>query len=150
MSDFVDGGSLSFYIQNDLLSISNMVLIAAELVVVLDTIHQHNLVFRDLKPDNILINQDGHIRLIDFGLCSSTKTRWTGGATPEYLPPEIINGLSFDETADWWQLGIVMWEMFTKSTPFNDRTPTAIYSNIQNKRLEKPSNMPIGISLTNE
>ena len=146
VSDFVDGGTLSYYIQNDLLCLADIVLIAAELVIALDAIHQCNFVFRDLKPDNILINEEGHVRLVDFGLCSSANARWTGGATPEYLPPEGINRSSFDETGDWWQLGIVVWEMVTKSTPFNDRTPAAIYSNIQNKRLEKPSNMSIGIS----
>ena len=148
ITDYIDGGSLSFYIQNDLLTEELIILYTAELVLALDAIHQHDYVYRDLKPDNILINENGHIKLIDFGLCMKMKKRskWTCGGTPEYLPPEIINHSSFDQTADYWQLGIVVWEMLTKTTPFNTPTPNQIYSNIRNKKLEKPSGMSILIS----
>lgn len=121
-------------------------MIAAELVCVLDTIHQHHLIYRDLKPDNILINNNGHIRLIDYGMCTSSKSKWTSGGTPEYLPPEVILHTSFDETVDWWQLGIVIWEMITRATPFADVNTNRVYFNIQNRLLRKPSCMSICIS----
>ena len=96
-------------------------LLAAELVLALDYLHQHDLVFRDLKPENVLVGMDGHLQLADFGLAkhlqSGDRTKTVCG-TPFYMAPEVIEEKGYDKTVDWWSLGALMFEMVTGSLPF--------------------------------
>ena len=149
--DFIEGKTLSFYIYNNLLSESDMIFYLAEISLALDILHQHRFIYRDLKPENIMINKDGHVQLVDFGLCvhcqkSSKINKWKCGGTPDYLPPEVVQGKAFGYSADWWQLGIVVWEMIEKACPFADVTVQKVYYNINNRVLQKPRKMSIPIS----
>lgn len=137
---------MAYYIQNDYLSEEVVPFLTAEIILALDAIHKQHYIYRDLKPDNVLFDGKGHVHLIDFGLCLPSSKKWVCGGTPEYLPPEVINHSSFDETADWWQLGIIVWEMLTKSTPFTGITTRHVYHNINNHLLKKPLSMSISIS----
>lgn len=137
---------MAYYIQNDYINEEIAPFLTAEIILALEAIHNQHYVYRDLKPDNVLFDENGHIRLIDFGLCIPSSKKWVCGGTPEYLPPEVINHSSFDETADWWQLGIIVWEMLTKSTPFTGITTRHVYNNINNQLLKKPLSMSISIS----
>ncbi len=84
--------------------------------------HKKNILYRDLKPENVLFNEDGYILLADFGLAKMTKTKkeltnsYCG--TPYYLSPEMINGSGHDHTVDWWTLGILLFELIIGITPF--------------------------------
>ena len=94
-----------------------------EIILAMGHLHENDIVFRDLKPANILLNSDGHIMLTDFGLAKDIggsfqhRTKTVCG-TPEYLAPEIIKGEAYDGSVDWWTLGIIFYEMLVGRTPF--------------------------------
>jgi serum/glucocorticoid-regulated kinase 2 len=90
-------------------------------------LHKKNILYRDLKPENVLFNEDGYLLLADFGLAKMIKSKkdltnsYCG--TPEYLSPEMINGSGHDHTVDWWTLGILLFELIIGITPFFHRQP---------------------------
>ncbi|XP_024517080.1 probable serine/threonine protein kinase IREH1 isoform X1 [Selaginella moellendorffii] len=143
----------------------------AELVLALEYLHSLAVIHRDLKPDNILIAHDGHIRLTDFGLSkvglinstddlsapasrgaavavekhdssdSSTKKgrqQKTVG-TPDYLAPEILLGTAHGYPADWWSVGVILFEFLTGIPPFNAEDPQMIFENILNRNIPWPN-----------
>lgn len=107
----------------------------------LDHIHQRHIVHRDLKLSNLLLDQHGYLKLIDFGLCkllgSSEATSYTCCGTPEYLPPEMLSREGHAAPADWWAMGIIIYELLTGITPFVDggtvKTCQQLYANILSK-----------------
>ena len=95
----------------------------AEIVLALEELHRNEVIYRDLKPENILFDVDGHIKLADFGLAKEHISEATEGAhslcgTPEYLSPEVLNRLGHGNAVDWWNLGMVTYEMLTGLPPW--------------------------------
>jgi len=85
---------------------------AAEVVLALEHLHSVNIIHRDLRPENLLLDKRGHIRIIDFGFAKKVEDRtWTLCGTPEYLAPEIIQCKGHGKAVDWWALGILIFEM---------------------------------------
>ncbi|CBI24554.3 unnamed protein product, partial [Vitis vinifera] len=114
----------------------------AEVVLALEYLHSLNVIHRDLKPDNLLIGHDGHIKLTDFGLSkvgliNSTEDLSVAG-TPDYLAPEILLGMGHGTTADWWSVGVILFELLVGIPPFNAANPQKIFDNIMNRDIPWP------------
>lgn len=106
----------------------------------LEYLHSKSIIYRDLKPENVMIDKDGHTRLVDFGF--SKKLKATGGkketiktytqcGTPGYVAPEmLVKNLGHDFRVDIWTLGIILCEMVAGFTPFYDENPVIMYEKI--------------------
>ena len=102
-------------------------------------LHSKNVVYRDLKPENLLICPDGYLKLTDFGFAKIVNSRtFTLCGTPEYLAPEILNNTGHGKGADWWTLGIIIYEMLVGIDPFNDNDPMSVYGKILKGRVKFP------------
>ena len=93
----------------------------SQVVLALEYIHNLDIIYRDLKLENLLIDSRGFIKLIDFGFAkrvdSSTKS-WTLCGTPDYLAPEVILAQGYTKAADWWAVGVLTWELVVGRTPW--------------------------------
>ncbi|KAI9168588.1 hypothetical protein H9P43_007961 [Blastocladiella emersonii ATCC 22665] len=121
--EYVRGGEIFFHIVKERRFPENRVrLYVAEILLALQYLHSKGIVYRDLKLENLLINDDGHVKITDFGLCKEGigqgDTTSTFCGTPEYLAPEILEEENYGKTVDWWALGIVMYEMLVGKPPF--------------------------------
>mmetsp|Transcript_52570 Transcript_52570/g.128467 ORF Transcript_52570/g.128467 Transcript_52570/m.128467 type:complete len:350 (-) Transcript_52570:50-1099(-) len=112
---------------------------AAQIILALQYLHERDVVYRDLKPENVLLDERGYIRICDFGFAKEVVDRtWTLCGTPEYLAPEVIQSKGHGKAVDWWALGILMYEMLAGYPPFYDENPFGIYQKILLGRTEYP------------
>ncbi|GIQ88639.1 hypothetical protein KIPB_010936, partial [Kipferlia bialata] len=97
---------------------------AAELILTLGYLHSQSIVYRDLKPENLLLDRDGNLKITDFGFAKVVSSEtYTLVGTPEYLAPEIIAGTGHGKAVDWWALGILIYEMLAGYPPFSSSDP---------------------------
>jgi len=96
-------------------------------------LHQRGIVYRDLKPENLMLDINGYLRLVDLGFAKKVpigNKTWTFCGTPEYIPPEVIANTGHTLSADYWSLGILVYELLTRKTPFRAKDDLTIYENI--------------------
>ncbi|CAG2060696.1 unnamed protein product [Timema podura] len=104
---------------------------AAQVILALEYLHHLNLVYRDLKPENIVIDRCGYLKITDFGFCKLINGRtWTLCGTPEYLAPEIILSKGYGKSADWWAVGVLIFEINAGYPPFCSQDPMKIYEKV--------------------
>ena len=116
-----------------------------EIVMALEYLHSRKIAYRDLKPENLLIASDGHIKITDFGFAKKindgNKT-FTLCGTPEYLAPEVIMNLGHNHGVDWWSLGVLLFEMLAGYPPFYDNNTYEVYRKITVGHYECPQCIP--------
>ena len=132
--EYVPGGDLYFYKQRvGTLPAADIKLYVAEIGLAISYLHSIGIVYRDLKPENVLIDRDGHIKLVDFGLSKDIlkmKSTSTFCGTPEYMSPEILEKKRYGYKVDEWALGVLLFEMTIGYLPFKDDNRRIMYSRI--------------------
>ncbi|XP_014258341.1 protein piccolo-like isoform X2 [Cimex lectularius] len=142
--EYLNGGDLMFHIQQSgRFDEGRARFYAAEIVSGLSFLHKWGIVYRDLKLDNVLLDFDGHVRIADFGMCKLQiyldKTTDTFCGTPDYMAPEVIKGLKYNQCADWWSFGILLYEMLVGQSPFSGCDEDDLFWSICNTRPHMPS-----------
>jgi serine/threonine protein kinase len=119
---------------------------AAEIILAISYVHTLDIIYRDLKPENVLLDATGHIRLTDFGLSKEGISNSASGAnsfcgTPEYLAPEILNRQGHGRAVDWWSLGALLYEMLTGLPPFYCQDRERLFEKIRKSELPYPASL---------
>jgi len=141
--EYVPGEDLKSFIRRSRqLSIKGAISIARQVCEGLIEAHKHGVVHRDLKPSNIMIDRDGNVRIMDFGIARSSKSKGITGSgimigTPEYLSPEQADGEEVDSRSDIYSLGVILYEVVSGQLPFQGDTPLSL---AVKHRIEKPEN----------
>ena len=139
---FIRGGELFQHLRIEKIFKEDKVrFYAASIGLALDYLHSKGIIYRDIKPENILIGEDGCLKLIDFGMEKIVKdnenaTSFCG--TPEYLAQEIITGEGHNKSADWWSYGILIFEMLCGIPPFYCENTEKMYELITQAELKFP------------
>lgn len=104
---------------------------SAGVVCAFEHLHERHIIYRDLKPENLLLNEKGHLKVTDMGLAKFVigKTYTTCG-TPDYFAPEVIASTGHTHAVDWWMLGVLIFEFMTGSAPFEAPYPMQIYAKV--------------------
>ena len=115
----------------------------AELCLALGHLHDElQAIYRDVKPENVLIDARGHACLADFGLAKVAAEAQTVCGTPSYMAPEVIRCEGHDKAADWWGFGVLLCELLAGETPFAHDNPLIVQRNILKKAIELPASLP--------
>lgn len=145
---------MTLLMRKDILTEEESRFYIAETILAIESVHKHNYIHRDLKPDNILLDREGHIKLTDFGLCKHAEIRsspltqantselsanfnqlktvlekklgyrrcrklaFSTVGTPDYIAPEVFGQQGYDESVDWWSVGVILFEMLVGYPPF--------------------------------
>ena len=148
ITPFIKGGDLYHRLKNEgYIKEDQVKFYAAQIAVGIQHLHDLGIAYRDLKPENVLINDDGYIKLCDFG--SSVKLRGTEKETmfagsPEYASPEMITHEGHTFMCDWWSFGILLYELLYGNTPFFNMDKERMYDLIVTGAISFPKSLMIG------
>ena len=139
--EYLSGGELFYHLsQSRVFSEVRARFYIAEIVLGLEFLHKNGIIYRDLKPENVLLDKDGHVRLTDFGLSKSGMSEkqkaTTFCGTPEYLAPEIIQNIPYDKAVDFWSLGALLYCMLNGSPPHHSSNKDEIFKNVLFHQIE--------------
>lgn len=141
--EYVERGTLFDYMQINPLDDFTIARIFGQVVSAISSMHARKILHRDIKPENILVDKSGDVKLCDFGFCApfgENVLRKTMCGTREYMPPEMINSAKQNEKVDIWCLGILLYELTHKRTPFNTTSLPHMITEIKAQRINyKPT-----------
>uniref|UniRef100_A0A3Q1CFF8 protein kinase C n=1 Tax=Amphiprion ocellaris TaxID=80972 RepID=A0A3Q1CFF8_AMPOC len=140
--EYTAGGDLMMHIHTDVFTEPRAVFYAACVVLGLQFLHDHKIVYRDLKLDNLLLDTDGYVKIADFGLCKEgmgygDRTSTFCG-TPEFLAPEVLTDTSYTRAVDWWGMGVLIYEMLVGESPFPGDDEEEVFDSIVNDEVRYP------------
>ena len=136
--EYMKGGELFFHLRKcGRFTEERATFYAAEILLALEALHQRNFIYRDLKPENVLLDESGHIKVTDFGLSKSgmkgSKKAFTFCGTPEYLAPEVLRNEGYGKQVDFWSFGALLYEMISGAPPHYSKNRNEMYNNVLNK-----------------
>lgn len=145
--EYAAGGDLMMHIHADVFSEPRAVFYAACVVLGLQYLHENNIIYRDLKLDNLLLDTDGYVKIADFGLCKEGMG-WgdrtgTFCGTPEFLAPEVLTETSYTRAVDWWGLGVLIFEMLVGESPFPGEDEGEVFDSIVNDEVRYPRTLSL-------
>ncbi|MEP6569814.1 MAG: protein kinase [Acidobacteriota bacterium] len=157
-TEFIDGETLRRHLNQASLTIPETLEIVIQVASAITAAHDAGVVHRDIKPENLMVRRDGIVKVLDFGLAKLTNA-WTSSVdreaqtltlvetvpgtvlgTTAYMSPEQARGRSVDERTDIWSIGILLYEMITGRTPFEQETPSDVIAAILRAEPAPPSN----------
>ena len=149
ITEFLQGGELYFHLKSrNNFKESTTKFYMAQIFLAIDYMHKNGYIYRDLKPENVLLDKKGYIKLTDFGLSKMVlnednlnNSRNTICGTLEYMAPEIIKGIPYGLSADWFSFGVVLYEMLTGHFPFELKSRNLEDRNFDEKDIEYPPKM---------
>jgi len=143
--EYAQGGDLIYHVRQNNFTPHRAKFYLCEVLLALEYLHKKNIIYRDLKLDNILLTVDGHIKITDYGLCkenmdvSTTTTTFCG--TPEFMAPELLKGHPYTRAVDWWTYGILTYEMLVRGAPFKGNDDEELFRNIIEQQPFYPQSM---------
>lgn len=143
LTEFVRGLDLFDVLrQLNLVSDRDAKFYTACLILMFEHLHERDIIYRDLKPENVMVDDDGYPKLIDFGIAKIVQGRtYTVVGTPHYMAPEVIVGKGYGLAADYWSIGIMLYEFVCGGVPFGEEEedPYVIYEKVIERKLVYPS-----------
>ncbi|XP_060096689.1 serine/threonine-protein kinase N1 isoform X2 [Heteronotia binoei] len=140
--EYTAGGDLMMHIHTDVFTEPRAMFYAACVVLGLQFLHDHKIVYRDLKLDNLLLDREGFVKIADFGLCKEgmgfAERTSTFCGTPEFLAPEVLTDTSYTRAVDWWGLGVLIYEMLVGESPFPGDDEEEVFDSIVNDEVRYP------------
>ncbi|KAI8631091.1 kinase-like protein [Xylariaceae sp. FL1651] len=143
--DLMSGGDLRFHISRKTFTEDAVRFWIAELGCALRYVHRQGIIHRDVKPDNVLLDADGHVHLTDFNVASDIipgKMLTSKSGTLAYLAPEVYAGKGYDVRADWWSLGVLFYECIYNKRPFEGNSETSLTNVILHGNAKFPVTQP--------
>jgi serum/glucocorticoid-regulated kinase 2 len=141
---FYQGGDLfNLLLKNGKFDETTTAFYAAQIANMISFLHSKNIAYRDLKLENLMINENGYLTLIDFGSCkiieeqNELESSFVG--SPDYIPPEVITGDGHNLMADWWSFGILIYELLYGFPPFHDDKIERCFDLITSSNIRFPS-----------
>ncbi|XP_024120560.1 serine/threonine-protein kinase N2 [Oryzias melastigma] len=142
---YSSGGDLMKHIHTNIFSQKQTWFYSSCVLLGLEFLHQNKIVYRDLKLDNLLMDADGFVRIADFGLCKEGMGHGdrtsTFCGTPEFLAPEVLIDNSYTRCVDWWELGVLIYEMLLGECPFPGDDEEEVFDSIVNDDVRYPANL---------